>query len=100
MTAAGDRFMDTLERISTRDQDEALQDYLFSLFSHKRCGTANKFFFPVYNFLIIYSFTEDGNLRPCNSFTPFFSNLIFFGRQAILNAILARAKRDNMGFFE
>lgn len=97
---AGKRFEQTLERISTLDQDKALQDFLFSLFTQKRRGMANKFVFPVYSFLVIYSFTEHGNLRPCNLFTPFFSSVVFFGREAILQAILDHAKREDMGFFE
>lgn len=100
MADAGKKLLGSLERISTRDQDRALQAYLFSLFSHKRCGTINKFYFPVYNFLIIYSFTENGNLRACNLFTPFFSGVIFIGRAATLTAIVDESERDNAGFFE
>jgi len=100
MTAAGEKLEATLWKTSTRDQDEALQAYLLSLFTHKRCGSADKFVFPAYNFLIIYSFTEHGNLRPCGMFSQYFSKVVFFARAAIFKAITAQAKDKKMGFHE
>lgn len=100
MAAAGEKLYQSLMMTSLAAQDEALQDFLFALFTHKRCGTANKFIFPTYNFLIMYSFAKEGNLKPCSVFTQYFSKVIFFGRMTLFKAITAHAKREGMGFHE
>lgn len=97
---AGANFMTTLQTTSTSNQDAALQSLIYALFTQKRCGDANKYSFLAFAFLVPYSFREDGTLQPCNSFTQYFSKVIFFGRAAIFNSILDDAKRENKGFFE
>ena len=99
MADAGHRLIHALRSTSTREQDKALQGYLLSLFSQKRQGAA-KFVFPAYNFLIIYSFTEHGNLRPCGVFSQYFSKVVFFARAAIFNAINDYAECKKLGFYE
>jgi len=100
MAEAGQRLITALQGPSTRNQSDALQAFLYTLFSQKRCGGVDKYTFLAYNFLVLYSFTGDGNLQPCNSFTQFFSKVVFFARVAIFNRITSDAERDHMGFFE
>jgi len=100
MADTGQRFIASLRKRSTDDQDEALQAFLFAVFSQKRCGAADKFSFAAYSFLVIYSFTINGTLRACGYFSQYFSKVIFFGRLAVLKAILAQVERENAGFFE
>ena len=82
------------------DQDTALQDFLYSIFTQKRCGEADKYSLLAFSFLVLYSFTKDGNLQPCNTFSQYFSKTIFFARGAIFNFITAEAKREDKGFYE
>jgi len=100
MADAGQKFLASLQTISTRDQDKALQDLLYSLFSQKRCGDANKYTLLTYSFLVLFSFTEHGSLRACNSLTQDFAKVIFFARAAIYNHITSVAAHENKGFFE
>ena len=100
MADAGRQFLTSLRKTSTKDQDATLQTFLFSLFSQKRCGAAGKFVFPVYDFLVIYSFTQDGNLRSCGYFSQYFSKAVFFGRLTVLKDIIAQAVREHAGVFE
>jgi len=100
MTEARQEFMASLGRTSTEAQDAALHSFLFSLFTQKRCGTASKFVFPAYDFLVMYSFRPDGNLRSCGYFSQYFSKAVFIVRLMFLKEIRARAKHDNAGFFE
>ena len=100
MQNTGQRLLVTLQTLSTEDQDNALQNFLFALFSQKRCGEADKYTFLSYSFLVLYSFTEHGNLRACNSFSQFFSKVVFFARGTMFNHIRAIAKRENKGNFE
>lgn len=100
MADLGQRLIASLQTLSTGDQDDALQAFLFSLFSQKRSGEANKYGFLAYYFLVLYSFTEHGNLQPCNRFSQHFSKVVFFARVAILNRIASDATRDDKGFYE
>jgi hypothetical protein len=100
MADAGRGFMRSLMGTSTRNQDEAFQTFLFSLFNQKRTGQAKKYVFLTYTFLAIYSFTEHGNLRACANFSQFFSKVIFFARAAIFNKINSHAVQEKKGFFE
>ena len=100
MADAGQRLLTSLQTLSTGAQDEALQSFLFSLFNQKRSGEASKYSFLAYNFLVLYSFTEHGNLQGCNRISQYFSKVIFFARTAILNRITSDAIRDDKGFFE
>jgi len=100
MVNTGGQLIASLHTLSTRTQDDALQDFLFSLFNQKRCGEADKYTFLTYHFLVLYSFTEHGNLRACNSFSQYFSKVIFFARAAILNRILSVAKQEVKGNYE
>lgn len=100
ITEAGQKFLETLQTTSIRNQDEALQDLFFALFTQKRCGDADKYSLLAYAFLVIYSFSVDGTLRPCNIFSQYFSKVVFFCRGAIFKAITAQAKKEHRGFFE
>lgn len=100
MADAGRRLLAALQTLSTDNQYDSLQSFLFSLFNQKRSGEANKYTFLAYNFLVFYSFTEHGNLQPCNRFTQHFSKVIFFARTAILNRITSDATHNNEGFYE
>lgn len=100
MSNAAEELRAALRATSADDREDALQAFLFSLFSQKRCGDVSKYTFLAYSFLAIYSFSEDGTLQPCNSFTQYFSETVFFARAAIFNRIVSDAKRDKMGFFE
>lgn len=100
MVDAGQRLLASLQTLSTSDQDDALQSFLFSLFNQQRHGEANKFSFLAYNFLVLYSFTELGNLQYCGTITQHFAKVIFFARVAVLNRIMSDASRDNKGFYE
>ena len=83
MSDAGHRLLASLKTLSFPNQDNALQDFLFTIFSQKQCGEPNKYGFPAYGFLVAYSFTEHGNLRACGYFTQYFSKVIFFARATI-----------------
>ena len=100
MVNAGKRLLASLQTLSTDDQDDALQSFLFSLFNQQQRGEANKYSFLAYNFLVLYSFTDLGNLQYCSTITQYFAKVIFFARVAILNRITSDATRDNKGFFE
>ena len=100
MADAADNFLTALQTTSTSDQDDALQSFLFSVFSQKRCGTPDKYSFLIYSFLVLYSFSEDGTLKPCNTFSQYNSKVIFFGRSTLFNRIMSDADRDEKGFFE
>ena len=97
---AGRRFLASLQTLSTSNQDKCLQDLFFSLFSQKRYGDADKYSFPAYSFLVPYSYTEHGNLLPCNRFSRYFSMVVFFARASIFNNILETAKCEGKGPFE
>lgn len=100
MVDAGEQLIASLQTLSIDAQQNALQEFLFSLFSQKRCGEADKYTFLTYHFLVLYSFTENGNLRACNSFSQYFSKVIFFARAAILNRIMSVAKQKAKGSYE
>lgn len=100
MADAGINFLETLQTTSTSDQDAALQDFLFSIFSQKRSSEADKYSLLAFCFLVLYSFMRDGNLQCCSVLTQAFSKTIFFARGAIFNVIAAEAKREKKGFFE
>ena len=100
MADAGVNFVKTLQRTSKTDQDAALQDFLYSIFSQKRSGEADKYSLLVFCFLVLYSFTKGGSLQCCSVLTQAFSKTIFFARGAIFNAIAAEATRENKGFYE
>jgi len=36
--------------------------------------------FPVYRFLVLYSFRRDGSIEPCNDITQYISKIVFFAR--------------------
>lgn len=97
---AGIKFLAALQTTSTSDQDDTIQALLLSLFSQKRCGNANKYTFLSFSFLVLYSFTEDGVLQQCNTFSQYFSKTIFFARGAVFNRILSDAIREKKGLFE
>lgn len=97
---AGAKFLTALQTTSTSDQDIALQDFLFSLFTQKQCGSPVKYTFLAFSFLVLYSFLEDGTLQRCNIFSQYFSKTIFFARAAIFNRIMSDVKEENKGFFE
>ena len=97
---AGAAFLKALQTTSISDQDTTLQDFLYSLFTQKRCGEADKYSLLTFTFHVLYSFTRDASLRPCNIFSQYLSKTIFFARGAIFNRITAEAQRENKGFFE
>jgi len=97
---AGTRFLTALQTTSTTDQDDALQSLLFSLFSQKRCGEESKYTVLAFSFIVLYSFTEEGMLQPCNTISQHFSKVVFFARAAIFNRIRSDAKQEHKGFFE
>ena len=97
---AGTKLLATLQTTSISDQDAALQSFLFALFNQKRCRDANKYTFVAFSFLVLYSFSEDGTLKPCNVFSQYFSKVVFFARATIFNQIMEEVKRENKGFFE
>ena len=100
MANAGQRLLDMLQTLSTRDQDSALQDFSFSLFSQKRCGEADKYTFLAYDFLVLYSFAKNGNFRACGRFTQYFSKVVFFARVMMFNHIKSVAGREMEGTLE
>ena len=100
MADAGQKVLDLLKTLSTGDQDEALQSFMFSLFNQKQCGEASKYTFLAYNFLVLYLFAEQGNLQPCNRISQYFAKFIFFARVAILNQITSHAACENEGFYK
>lgn len=100
MKAAGQRLLETLRSISQAEQDVALQAFLFSLYTQKRCGDASKYTLLAYTFLVLYSFSKDGTLQKCNSFSQHFSKVVFSARATIFNHISAEAVRETDGFFE
>ena len=100
MADTGRSFLKSLQMFSTLSQDRALRHFLFSLFSQKKCGEATKYDLLVYSFLVLYSFTEHGNLQACSDFSRYFSKVVFFARAAIFKRISSEAKGGNKGFFE
>jgi hypothetical protein len=100
MNDAGQSLLASLQTLAIGEQDIALQAFLFSLFNQQRRGEASKYSFTAYNFLVLYSFTEHGNIQNCNTISQYFAKVIFFARAAILNRITLDCARDDKGFYE
>jgi hypothetical protein len=100
MVCAGKELLASLQKLSTDDQDNALQSFLFSLFNQQQLGEPNKYSFLAFNFLVLYSFTELGQLQYCGTITQHFAKVIFFGRLAVAIRAMTDAARDNKGFHE
>jgi hypothetical protein len=83
MNNAGKRLLASLQTLATGNQDNVFQSFFFSLFNQQRCSKANKYLFIAYNFLVLYSHMEHGNLQSCNTITQHFAKVIFFVRAAI-----------------
>ena len=100
MAHTGKCFLESLQGLSVLSQDLALERFLFSLFSQKKCGEATKYDLLAYSFLVLYSFTEYGSLQACGNFSQYFSKVVFFARATIFKRILFETKGNNEGFFE
>ena len=94
------RFLASLSTDSEDEQKESLQILFHSIFSQERTGSASKYSFLVYSFLVLYSFLREGHLDHCNKFTQSFSKLIWFARASIFKNITEEAKSANVGFFQ
>jgi len=81
-------------------QQDALQSLFYALFTQKKIGGQPKHRLVAYSFLTLYSYNVDGTLKACNSFTQYFSKVVFFGRAAVFNSIMSTCKAEDLGFFE
>lgn len=97
---AGMAFTDAVGSGTAEDMKDALQSLIFAIFNQKRVGLADKYSTAAYSFLTLYSFCKEGNLSRCNTFTQYFSRIIWFGRVSIYNAIKEEAQVEGLGFFE
>lgn len=93
-------FTDAITGGTAKDLNCAIQRMIFSIFSQKRTGMADKYSSLVYSFCVLYSFCKEGHLSRCNAFTQYFSRVIWFGRVSIYNTIVAEATESGLGFFE
>jgi hypothetical protein len=75
-----------------------LQDLFYSLFT-QQLGNQTCYAFPVYRFLVLYSFRRDGTVRPCNEITQIISKLVFWARGCILKRIRSIMDHEQCGFF-
>lgn len=82
----------------TGQEDALLHDLLLNIFTHKVCDSGVSL--PSYRFLALYSFREDGSLDIGNNITQVISKLVFVGRAAMYNSIVARVRPPDVGFFE
>lgn len=98
--AAASSFVGTVDMGTEQDPKEALQSLIFAIFSQKRTGMADKYSSLVYSFIVLYSFCKEGHLNRCNTFTQYFSRVIWFGRVSIYNAIKKKTITTGLGFFE
>jgi len=55
--------------------------------------------FPVYRFLVLYSFRRDGSIEPCNDITQYISKIVFFARACIYRRIRETMDANHTGFF-
>lgn len=98
--AAAKEFAGAIGSGTTEDMKDALQSLIFALFHQKRVGGKDKYSSAVFSFLILYAFCKEGNLNRCNTFSQYFSRLIWFGRVSIYNTIKEEAQAEGLGFFE
>lgn len=97
---AGFSFIGAIAAGTEQDLKDTLQSLILAIFNQKRTGTADKYSSLVYSFLVLYSFCKEGHLNRCNTFTQYFSRIIWFGRISIYNAIKEQARKTGSGFFE
>lgn len=93
-------FMGEIGTGTDEDLKEALQPLLFAIFNQKRIGMEDKYSTLVYSFLVLYSYCKEGHLNRCNTFTQYFSRIIWFGRVSIYNAIKEEGEAKSLSFFE
>lgn len=85
--------------LSKENQDQALQDFLYALFTQDR-GNLSRYTLTVYRFLILYSFRREGHLAKAGTITQYISAIVFLGRATILEAIKKSMKCTKHGFFK
>jgi hypothetical protein len=59
-------------------------DLLISLFTHLPSGLDDKFYTPIYRFLVLFSLRKDGQWHAGRRITQLFAALLFCGRQVIM----------------
>jgi len=94
---AADKFVAALGS-GKKDESQALQCFLYALFTQDR-EDSSRYVFPVYQFLILYSFRKDGHLAKASVITQYISAIVFFGRGTIFKAIVESMERNKRGYF-
>lgn len=61
-----------------------LLDLLISLFTHLPSGPDDKFYSPIYRFLVLFSLKKNGEWLAGRRITQLFSALLFCGRQVMM----------------
>lgn len=95
--ALAEAFVDAAKRRDGSDM-EPLQDLFYSLFTQELANQTS-YAFPVYRFLVLYSFRRDGTVHPCNEITQIISKLVFWARGCILKRIRSIMDHERCGFF-
>lgn len=91
---------DLYEKLETgeRPMEPAMQAFLFSMFTQSMANNTPHVF-PLYRFLVFYSFRHDGSIEPCNNITQTISKIVFYGRASIYLHIRTTMDANRCGFF-
>jgi hypothetical protein len=76
--------MDTLPDLVTTALQHCILNLLVALFTHLPSGRDDKFYSPIYRFLILYSLKKDGQWLAGRRITQLFSALLFCGREVMM----------------
>jgi hypothetical protein len=98
LRSAAEQYVTTLGS-EEADEDQALQSLLHQLFTQD-CGSGSRYTLTIYQFLILYSFRQQGHLAKAGVITQYISAIVFFGRATFFNAIEESRNVTNDGFFK
>jgi len=76
--------METLPYIATTAIQRHILSLLVSLFTHLPLGGDDKFYSPIFRFLVLYSLKKDGQWLAGRRITQLFSALLFCGREVMM----------------
>lgn len=78
---------------SGKKEDKRLQQFPYSLFKQDK-GDSSQYELTVYQFLVLYSFREDGHISNADTITQYISALAFLGWAAIFEEIRKSMESD------
>lgn len=76
--------METLPDLVTTVLQRRILNLLVTLFTHLPSGGDDKFYSPIFRFLILYSLKKDGQWLAGRRITQLFSALLFCGREVMM----------------